>query len=243
LAANLAVWALAARAKSENAGAEKVRRKGGADSGKFTGFSWRNKIGKLGLHKSGPARMRLFAPGEKTDKMRVYSPKEIAHGALPETTHAVFSRQDRLIVAMSFSTEDRRAGCCRPLSHGDTVATVRLIHFGSDDCHRVNVLRSAGYSVDDCRSMRAFREALSADRKPAAVFITEREGDPTGDAISLTKSHSAAPVIFFRRSHCDLSNENFDLVIESLTPPEQWLQEIDQLIARCPEPRGAGLNA
>jgi hypothetical protein len=32
-------------------------------------------------------------------------------------------------------------------------------------------------------------------------------------------------------------------VIESLTPPEQWLQEIDQLIARCPEPRGAGLNA
>jgi hypothetical protein len=145
-----------------------------------------------------------------------------------------------LIVAMSFSTEDRRAGCCRSLSHGDTVASVRLIHFGADDCHRVNVLRSAGYSVDDCRSMRAFREALTAERKPDAVFITEREDDSPGDAISLTKSHSTAPLVLFRRSHGDMSDGSFDLVIESLTPPRQWLQEIDELIARRHDGRGAG---
>jgi hypothetical protein len=141
---------------------------------------------------------------------------------------------------MSFSTGDRRAGCCRPLSHGDIVASVRLIHFGSDDCHRVNVLRSAGYSVDECRSMRAFQDALKAERKPDAVFITEREDDPAGDAISLTKSCSAAPLILFRRSHGDLSDRGFDLVIESLTPPQQWLQEIDELIARRHTGPGAG---
>jgi hypothetical protein len=144
-----------------------------------------------------------------------------------------------LIVAMSFSTQDRRAGCCRPLSHGDTVATVRLIHFGSDDCHRVNVLRSAGYSVEECRSMRALREALSADRKPDAVFITEREDDSPGDAISLAKSQSTAPVILFRCSHGNLSDERFDLVIEALTPPQRWLQEIDELIAERDDPGGA----
>jgi hypothetical protein len=161
--------------------------------------------------------------------------------------HAAFSRQDRLIesliVAMSFSTGDRRAGCCRPLSHGDTVASVRLIHFGSDDCHRVNVLRSAGYFVDDCRSMRAFQEALTAERKPDAVFITEREDDPAGDAVSLIKTCSTAPLILFRRSHGDLSDGSFDLVIESLTPPQQWLQEIDQLIARRHAGRDAGRGA
>jgi hypothetical protein len=144
---------------------------------------------------------------------------------------------------MSFSTEDRRAGCCRPLSHGDTVAPVRLIHFGSDDCHRVNVLRSAGYSVDDCRSLRAFQEALAAERKPDAVFITEREDDPPGEVISLTKTYSAAPLVLFRRSHGDLSDGSFDLVIESLTPPKQWLQEIDELIARCPDARAQALSA
>jgi hypothetical protein len=112
------------------------------------------------------------------------------------------------------------------------VASVRIIHFGADDCHRVNVLRSAGYSVDDCRSMRAFREALNAERQPDAIFITEREDDPPGDAISLTKSYSTAPLVLFRRSHGDLSDGSFDLVIESLTPPNQWLQEIDELIAR-----------
>ena len=80
--------------------------------------------------------------------------------------------------------------------------------------------------------MRALREALSADRKPDAVFITEREDDSPGDAISLTKSQSTAPVILFRRSHGDLGDGSFDLVIESLTPPTQWLREIDELIAR-----------
>jgi hypothetical protein len=119
------------------------------------------------------------------------------------------------------------------------VASVRLIHFGSDDCHRVNVLRSAGYSVDDCRSMRAFQEALTGERKPDAVFITERDDDPSRDVISLTKAYSAAPLVLFRRSHGDLSDGSFDLVIESLTPPKQWLQEIDELIARRHEGRGA----
>jgi hypothetical protein len=129
----------------------------------------------------------------------------------------------------------RRQACgcvVRALSEGDAVATARIIHFGKDDCHRVSVLRSAGYAVEDCRSLRAFREALAADGRPDAVFITEREGNLQGDAISLSKSYSPAPLVLFRRSNSDLSGERFDLVIDSLTPPTRWLVEIGDLIAR-----------
>lgn len=112
------------------------------------------------------------------------------------------------------------------------MASIRIIHFGTDDCHRVSVLRSAGYRVEDCRSLHTFGEALTADGELDAVFITEREGDLQGEAISLAQTRSSAPLVLFRRSHSDLSGGNFDLVIDSLTSPQNWLEEIGQLIAR-----------
>src|SRR5580698_1321210 len=60
-------WARSRKGRREKA--EKIRRKGGAGLRKFTGFSWRNKTGKRGLHKSGPARLRPYAPGETGDKI------------------------------------------------------------------------------------------------------------------------------------------------------------------------------
>jgi hypothetical protein len=164
--------------------------------------------------------------------MRSISPKQFADGQQPEIHPAAVFRQKRLIVAMTFSTEDQRADCCRPPSDGDTVTSVRIIHFGADDCHRINVLRSAGYSVEDCRSLGAFHEAL-AEREPAAVFVTEGDDGLPWEAVSLVKSFSAAPLVLFRRSHGDLAPESFDLAIESLTPPRQWLLAIGDLIARC----------
>jgi hypothetical protein len=112
------------------------------------------------------------------------------------------------------------------------VASARIIHFGTDDCHRVSVLRSAGYRVEDCRSLRTFREALTEEGKPDAVFITEREGNLQGEAIALAQSCSSAPLVLFRRSHSDLNGGSFDLVIDSLTPPKYWLEEIGELITR-----------
>lgn len=112
------------------------------------------------------------------------------------------------------------------------MATARIIHFGRDDCHRVSVLRSAGYTVEDCRSLCAFRDALAADGRPDAVFITEREGNLQKDAVSLSKECSAAPLVLFRRSNSDLGEESFDLVIDSLTPPKHWLEAIGDLIGR-----------
>ena len=112
------------------------------------------------------------------------------------------------------------------------MASARIIHFGTDDCHRLTVLRSAGYAVEDCRSLHAFREALTSDGKPEAVLITECEGSLQGDAISLSRSRTPVPLVLFRRSNGDLRDESFDLVIDSLTPPTRWLVEIDDLIGR-----------
>jgi hypothetical protein len=120
------------------------------------------------------------------------------------------------------------------------VALLRIIHFGKDDCHRLSVLRSAGYRVEDCRSLRTFREALTADGGPDAVFITETDGNLQGEAISLAQSSSSAPLALFRRSHSDLSGGSFDLVIDSLTPPTYWLEEIGELIARSRSGKNGG---
>jgi hypothetical protein len=136
-----------------------------------------------------------------------------------------------LQVAGTFLEKTRaREQVLRALSEGDIVARARIIHFGKDDCHRVSVLRSEGYAVEDCRSLRAFREALEA--QPDAVFITEREGSLQKDAVSLSRSCSTAPLVLFRRSNSDLRGESFDLVIDSLSPPTRWLMEIGELLAR-----------
>jgi hypothetical protein len=153
------------------------------------------------------------------------------HRQIPRTL--VFLAGKDCMLPDAFSLRRQARECLvRALSEGDAVASSRIIHFGKDDCHRVNVLRSAGYAVEDCRTLRAFREALAADRKPDAVFITEREDNLQGDAVSLSKSCSSAPLVLFRRSNSDLGEESFDLVIDSLTPPTHWLGEIGDLIVR-----------
>jgi len=106
----------------------------------------------------------------------------------------------------------------------------RVVHYGVDECHRLTVLRSAGYAVDNCSSLPQLREALSTEGKPQAVFVTEDDRDSPRPVISIAKSCSSAPLVLFRRSNAIFDEENFDLVIDSLTPPTQWLNEVQELI-------------
>lgn len=109
----------------------------------------------------------------------------------------------------------------------------RVIHYGVDNCHRLTILRSLGYSVDDCSSLLQLREALTAGNKTGAVFITEDEPQGCQAAVSLAKSCTSAPLVLFRRSNADCCEGSFDLVIESLTPPQDWLHAVQGLITRC----------
>jgi hypothetical protein len=134
-----------------------------------------------------------------------------------------------LIVAKSFSIQNELAGNLRPSLKGSGMAA-RVIHYGLDECHRLRILRNAGYAVDDCHSLPQLREALSTDGGAEAVFITEEIGYLPEAAVSLTKSSSRAPLVLFRCSTGEYEEEKFDLVVESLTPPQQWLSEVETLI-------------
>ena len=110
--------------------------------------------------------------------------------------------------------------------------TTRMIHFGPDDCHRLMVFRSAGYSIEACGSLSQLHTALRAGGSPEAVFISEGEGIAPQEALSLTKVLTPAPVVLFRSTNRAYEDTGFDLVIHALTPPEVWLKELDALIGK-----------
>lgn len=109
----------------------------------------------------------------------------------------------------------------------------RVVHYGVDECHRIAVLRSKGYAVEICNSLPQLHNALAEERRTDAVLITEGETDPLETAITLARSRSSAPLILFRRTNCDVDDQIFDLVIETLTRPQQWLRDIESLILQC----------
>ena len=110
-----------------------------------------------------------------------------------------------------------------------------VLHIGTDDCHRLTVLRSVGYEVEECTSLVQLAEALESAPDPVAVILSESESFPPEEAVSLSRKRSAAPVIFFRRANTAANEDEFDLVIPPLTAPEKWLTEVDNLMGRSRE--------
>ena len=108
----------------------------------------------------------------------------------------------------------------------------RVIHFGPDDCHRLTVLRSAGFAVDDCPSLTQFRGSLLSGSHADAVLLSDGEGFAPEDAALMARNCSSAPVVLFSGTNRAYEGAAFDLVVHSLTPPEVWLHEVDALIAK-----------
>ncbi len=109
----------------------------------------------------------------------------------------------------------------------------RIIHFGFDDCHRVPVLRCAGYSIADCQSIAQLHAALQSTEEARAVVMARVQDLAPQRAVSITRAISTAPMVLFPCGAADLDESEFDLVIPALTPPEQWLSDIADLIQRC----------
>jgi hypothetical protein len=107
----------------------------------------------------------------------------------------------------------------------------RVIHFGPDDCHRLMVLRSAGYALDGGVALEQLLASLVAGSRADAVLLSDGDGIAPEDAASLARSCSSAPVVLFSGTNRAYEGAVFDLVVHSLTPPEVWLYEVDALIA------------
>lgn len=121
-----------------------------------------------------------------------------------------------------------------PMDHDrrDLFMAARILHFGQDTCHRLFVLRSAGYGVAQCGSVFQLRKALLSDGETDAVLMANSPEDVSLDAIAVARSYSTARLILFRDVIADTQEEDFDLVIPPLTPPIQWLNDIAILIER-----------
>jgi hypothetical protein len=114
----------------------------------------------------------------------------------------------------------------------ELIMAARVIHFGPDDCHRLMVLRSAGYAVDGCMSLAQLRASLLGGRAADAVLMSDGDRFAPESAAALAKSCSSAPVVLFSGTNRAYEDAAFDLVVHSLTPPEVWLHEVDALIAK-----------
>ncbi len=108
----------------------------------------------------------------------------------------------------------------------------RVLHIGEDDCHRISILESAGYDVQRCGSLREFQTQLQTGSDGDAIFVTECDGVSPTDAAVLARSRSPAPLILFRTTNRRAPEKRFDLIVDSLEPPEQWLKDVDALIAK-----------
>lgn len=104
-----------------------------------------------------------------------------------------------------------------------------VLHIGADDCHRVAVLRSVGYRVDECLSPAQIAGFLAHPKRVEAVFLTETQGVSHGQAIYLARQRSV-PVVLFQRANSADSGKQFDLVVEPLTSPSKWLRDVSALL-------------
>lgn len=104
-----------------------------------------------------------------------------------------------------------------------------VLHIGADDCHRVAVLRSVGYLVDECVSLPQLAATLQRGRNVDAVFLTESDSFSNEQAVFLARQ-CPAPVILFQRSNDENPARQFDLVVEPLTSPSTWLRDVSALL-------------
>jgi len=109
---------------------------------------------------------------------------------------------------------------------------VRIVHYGVDDCHRVPVLKFAGYSIADCQSIAQLHAALQSTLMAGAVVMSEIDDLAPRRAVSIVRTISTAPLVLFPGRASSILEPEFDLVIPALTPPEQWLGEMAELIDR-----------
>ena len=105
-----------------------------------------------------------------------------------------------------------------------------VVHFGEDICYRLPVLRSAGYAVEQCDSLEQFSTFLSS--APDVVVLEEDPQVPLLKAISFTRARSSASLVLFRHDIAMTLAEGCDLVIPTLTAPEEWLSKIAMLLER-----------
>jgi len=101
-----------------------------------------------------------------------------------------------------------------------------VVHYGIDSCHRIPLLSLAGFEVADCDSLAAFQHLLEVSAFDA-ILVTET---PCDALLHTAHRLSDAPLVWFPSDPFPESDSRFDLVIEPLTPPREWIASMERLL-------------
>lgn len=108
-----------------------------------------------------------------------------------------------------------------------------VLYFGPDEWKRVEVLESAGYAVHQCLQISDLKSALEVPPQPVAVVINSLGHTSFAPAVKIIHTQAASmPVIAFPSPGESGFEQDVDLVIPPLTPPEEWLKEMAALLNR-----------
>jgi hypothetical protein len=111
--------------------------------------------------------------------------------------------------------------------------TARFLHFGLDDCHRIAVLRGAGYDVIEAYSPSDLRAHLRTGQFNAVLISEDGENEPI-DILRAVRCETSAPVLLFRSTYRDIDQRGFAGVIQPLDRPAEWLCELSSLFGLGP---------
>ncbi|HWG16608.1 MAG TPA: hypothetical protein VN678_02010 [Acidobacteriaceae bacterium] len=115
--------------------------------------------------------------------------------------------------------------------------SARVIHVGQDYWHRLQVLRTAGLSVDECGSVEELAFTLRTGTDPHAVLLAASPMFDPAPATAMVRSSKKCPVILFSVSTVTPDPNRYDLVIHPLTDPKEWLDDIWTIIGRTQQLR------
>lgn len=108
----------------------------------------------------------------------------------------------------------------------------KLIYYGTDNSHRLSVLRAAGYVVENCKSAPELISFLEYDAEILVILFADEEGEPPLEAVDVVRARCSALLMVFRDSTTLHDEIGFDFIIPNLTPPAEWLRDIASLIER-----------
>jgi len=125
-----------------------------------------------------------------------------------------------------FETSALLATIATAIRLATTQVAAHIIHFGTNDLHRVMILRGAGYVVQECSSARDLVELCESGTPPDLICVSEGLEMPPFEALVIARTKFVIPVVFFRSSTRLFPDFRFDREIEQLTSPAQWLSDI-----------------
>ena len=111
----------------------------------------------------------------------------------------------------------------------------QVIHVGMDYWQRTLVLNRSGFRPKLCADPESLSTVLTGTGTVDAVVISESPELDVSQVTDLVRSVASCPVILFPLEHDEYDEGKYDLVVQSLTPPDKWVQAIGATIRRFQE--------